>query len=225
MITYYTAIGRLEVEKRGDGRQPTVYKEGEAHDLDVYEFCIWSLLSSNIRNYDELKRQYQQKRQELRLFDDRPLDNVLTRLERRGLTASGMAYTAQDAMYELICKLRIHPLRIPRLEKFLAFILLIFKFRMPLEKAIAAYKPYPLSDLEKHIINLTGRILLTPAELIKCMEKGVVKMPSEEHLIDVVYQEEFTYKNLHNDTRFSKLRTSVMKAVVDLYLNKQIIFE
>ena len=225
MITYYTAIGKLEIERRNEGKKPTIYKEGEAYELDVYEFCIWTLLAWNFQTYDELLKQYHKKRQELRLFDDQPFNHVLSRLAQRGLVASAMAFTAADAMYELICKLRIHPLHVSRSGKYMAAVYLFFRHGVPLKKILNSLKPYPLDKMQKNILSLTGRILMTPAELIKCMEMGVVKMPSEEKLVDTVYQGDFTYENLHNDTRFSELKDPIMKAIVDLFLNKLIIFE
>jgi len=225
MITYYAATGRMEIERRYDAKQPTIYKEGEAHDLNVYEFTLWTLIAWNILNQDELSKEYQKKCRELRLFDDQPFNHVLSRLEQRGLVASGMAYTAQDAMYELICKLRIHPIRVHWFGKAAALVLLFLRHNLSLRGMLRLLKPYPLSSVQKSILTLTEQVLLTPAELIKCMEKGVVRMPSEDKLIDTVYQDNYNYDNLHNDTRFSCYKSPVMKAVVDLFLNKQIIFE
>jgi len=225
MITYYTAIGKLEIERRGNRKQPVIYKEKQAHDLSIKEFCVWSFLAWNFQTYDKLHQQYQKRCQELTMPDNQTFNEVLSRLAERGLIASGMGYTAADAMYELISTLRIHPLQISLFGRIMATGYLLFRHGISFRTLIKNVRQYPANELQKNILNLSGHIDLSSAELITCIEKGAVNIPSEDQLIDTAYQGEFTYENLHNDTRFSSLKHPIMQAVVDLYLNKQIIFE
>jgi len=224
MITFYTALGNLEVERRNGRKKPVVIKDGQRCDLSLYEFCLWTLLAWNFLNCDDLRRQYQQKRQELRLFDDAPFEYVLARLEERKLVASGMAYTAADAVCELVNRLRIRPIKVSSFSRFTAVIYLILRHGMTLRVAWRKRLPFRPDALQKRILALAGHVVMTTPEIIKCFEAGANRMDSEEQLIDTVYQE-YTYENLHNDTRFSSLKDPVTAAVTSLYLNKQIIFE
>lgn len=50
-------------------------------------------------------------------------------------------------------------------------------------------------------------------------------MKSEDDIVPLAYKENEDVNSLGNFTRFSKNKTKVLEAIVNLYLKKQIVFE
>ena len=84
----------------------------------------------------------------------------------------------------------------------------------------------PASAEERQIVRLANQALLSSAELIKCAERGVRTLHSDEQLMDCLYDDELTTsENLPILMAASRQARPVSAALANLYLHKQIVFE
>ena len=75
-------------------------------------------------------------------------------------------------------------------------------------------------------MGLARQALLSTAEIIKCFEKDVHSLPSEESIMDSLYDDEHTTSdNLPFLACTFPSSQSVILAIANLYLRRQIIFE
>ena len=84
---------------------------------------------------------------------------------------------------------------------------------------------FNLNCLEKQIVNFSKRIKVSSAELIRISNKGLWDIKSEDDIVPLAYDENEDMYSIGNFTRFSKDKTKVLEAIVNLYLKKQIVFE
>ena len=73
---------------------------------------------------------------------------------------------------------------------------------------------------------LARQVLLSTAELIRCMEKDIHFLPTEESILEGVYDDpDTTSDNISYIMQVSPQSQTVTLAVANLYLRQQIIFE
>ena len=73
---------------------------------------------------------------------------------------------------------------------------------------------------------LSKQALLSTAELIKCVEDGIVDVSTDEKLLDALYSDaESSSDNLPYLMKGAKDQVTVTLAIANLYLRKQIILE
>ena len=73
---------------------------------------------------------------------------------------------------------------------------------------------------------LAKQALLSTAELIRCMEKDIRALPTEESILEGLYDDaDTTSDNISCMMRLSSESKAVTMAVANLYLRQQIIFE
>ena len=73
---------------------------------------------------------------------------------------------------------------------------------------------------------LARQALLSTAELIRCMEKDIRSLPTEESILEGLYDDpDTTSDNISYIMRISPQSQAVTLAVANLYLRQQIIFE
>jgi hypothetical protein len=74
-------------------------------------------------------------------------------------------------------------------------------------------------------MRLAGQALLSTAEIIKCIDKNISRLPNECALLDSLYGDETTTSdNIASMVKISQSKP-VTLAVANLYLRQQIIFE
>ena len=75
-------------------------------------------------------------------------------------------------------------------------------------------------------LRLAGQALLSTAEIIKCIDKNISRLPNECALLDSLYGDETTTSdNIASMVKISQSSKPVTLAVANLYLRQQIIFE
>lgn len=75
-------------------------------------------------------------------------------------------------------------------------------------------------------MNLARQALLSTAEIIKCIEKDIRRLPDEESILELLYDDAYTTSdNINSLVRHSSSSKPVTLAVANLYLRQQIIFE
>ena len=96
---------------------------------------------------------------------------------------------------------------------------------VPFNKCREAMEDFNLNCLEKQIVGFSKRLKVSGAELIRISDKKLWDIKSEDDIVPLAYDEHENTDTLGNYARFSKDKTKVLEAIVNLYLKKQIIFE
>ena len=88
-------------------------------------------------------------------------------------------------------------------------------FRYPLRRKL--FQKDKRTKYEVLVMRLAGQALLSTAEIIKCIDKNISRLPNECALLDSLYGDETTTSD--------NIASMVTLAVANLYLRQQIIFE
>ena len=226
MVTYYTALGQMRTKEENGNKIPIIVIEDCEYQMSIDEFIIWRSLHWNFSVKETLENEYNRERNKNRIFDDTSFEQTLKRLEIRGLVVSGTDYLAADALYELIGKLKIRPVRIALADKLKSMAYLYFVKGIPFAKCYASYFETEITPNEKNVLRLSRKVGITTAEIISCVENDIKDIVSEDDIMDRVYgQDDATFKTVAVQSRFSESKSDIIKAVVNLYLKKRIIFE
>ncbi len=221
MVEYFVTKGKLEVKKG----VPIVISGGEEKALSESELILWTSLHWNLMNKESLETEFNRRLQKYRICSDISFKQTLNRLINRELIAGKSDYLAVDALYNLVKDLYIVPLgTVNGFKRALAFILMFIK-GVPLDKYKAATACFNVSELEKRIITFSKRLNVSLAEIIRVSDKNLWNIKSEDDIVPLAYEESEDMNSFGNFTRFSKDKTKMLEAVVNLYLKKQIIFE
>ena len=147
-------------------------------------------------------------------------------MEVRGLIVSGTDYLAADALYDLIGKLKIRPIKFSVIDKLRSMAYLYFVKGLSFSKCYETYFGMRFTADELNVLRLSRNVGITAAEIIQCAENEVKNIRTEDDIMDKVYGEEnATFETVTVRSRFSELKTDCIKAVANLYLKKRIIFE
>lgn len=226
MVTYYTALGRMITKNENGAKVPIIIIEDTEYSLGVDELIIWGVLHWSFMDKDALEREYSRRKTKNRIFNDVSFEQTLNRLEVRGLVISATDYLAVDALYGLIGTLKIKPVRISVTDRIKSMLYMYFVKGLTLKESYFAYFGTKITANEKNVLKLSQRVGITASEIIKCAEKDIKSIKDEDDIMDKLYDEEDeTYETLANRSRFSTLKTDVVRAVVNLYLKRKIIFE
>ena len=226
MVTYYTALGRLALRTEEGKNVPIVIVSGQEYSLSIDELLIWVSLHWNFLNKEDIKNEYIKRKSDEHIFDDVSFDRTLERLKTRKLIISGSDYIASDALYNLLCELRIRPIKISLFDKIKSCIYLFMRRNIPLRECIRVYFENNLTQNEKHVLKIADYVDISISELILCADKGFKSIKSEEDLMDKLYDSPLvTTDTINTDSRFSSLKADVLQAVTNLHLKKRIIFE
>ena len=226
MVTYYTSLGRMVTKIENGTKIPIIVIEDSEYQMSIDELIIWVSLHCNFLVKDALEKEYSRKKTKNRIFNDTSFEQTLRRLETRGLVVSGTDYLAADALYGLIGKLKIRPVRFALTDKLKSMAYLYFVQGVPFAKCYTAYFGTEITPNEKNVLRLSKRVGITASEIIKCAENDIKDIKSEDDIMDKVYgQEEATFETIAVQSRFSELKSDIVKAVANLYLKKKIIFE
>ena len=205
---------------------PIIVIEDSEYQMNVDELIIWGSLHWNFLVKDALEKEYSRKKTKNRIFNDTSFEQTLRRLETRGLVVSGTDYLAADALYGLIGKLKIRPVRFALIDKLKSMAYLYFVQGVTFAKCYAAYFGTKITPDERNVLRLSKRVGITASEIIKCAENDIRDIKSEDDIMNKVYgQDDATFETVAVHSRFSELKSDIVKAVANLYLKKKIIFE
>ena len=226
MVTYYTSLGRMITKEEHGARTPIIVIEDSEYQMSVDELIIWGSLHWNFMVKEDAEREYNRRKEKNKIFNDISFEQTLKRLEKRGLIVSGTDYLAADALYGLIGKLKIRPVRFALTDKLKSMAYLYFVQGVPFVKCYTAYFGTEITPNEKNVLRLSKRVGITASEIIKCAENDIKDIKSEDDIMDSVYSQKYaTFETVAVQSRFSELKSDIIKAVANLYLKKKIIFE
>jgi len=227
MVVFFAAAGRYELRRSPEGQYPVVLLHDQEHALDIWEMILWSSLMWRVLTYDELHREFYAKEREVHVLSDISLEGYLERLRQRGLVVSGRGYIAREALFDLVAKLYVVPLREGLLTKLAAFLHLTFDRKVPFAVTRKIFAPPRMTSLEQQLFALAEQALLTTDELIRCVDSGATDISTEQKLLTALYPDGPPAPNeiCCFDYALSPNRLKVTEAIVNLYLQKKILFE
>lgn len=225
--TLYTAVGRFERRTNGCRRYcPVIILGGKEYMVDIQEMVIWSCLNWRIARMEEIGRFYSKAFPEEKEIVNRSWEDCVERLLTRGLLACGKGETEYDALYDLLSYMYIIPTDGSRFLKILSFLKLTLINHVPPAAARRLFRRDRRTEHEKRVMALARQALLSTAELILCMEKEIRALPTEESVLEGLYDDtDTTSDNIGCLMRVSPKSREVTLAVANLYLRQQIIFE
>lgn len=226
MVTYYTALGRMITREEDNTRIPAVIIEDSEYHLTVDELLVWGTLHWSFLDKTSAEKEYSRRKAKNRLFNDVSFEQTLNRLINRGLVVSGSDYLAADALYNLIGTLKIRHVRFSLTEKIKSIAYLYFSKGLTFKECYNAYFGTEFTQDEKNVLRLSKHVGLSASEIVKCVENNINEIKDEGDVMDKLYNDdETTYETILVKSRFSTLKSDVVKAVANLYLKKKIIFE
>lgn len=227
MKTLYTAVGIFKLKNQGKNNvYPTVILSGNECRLDVQEMMIWSALNWRITDDKKLYTYYSEQEKKSGVVFSRSYTDTLNRLIVRGLVASGYGENGEEALYDLISGLYIIPLYQSPFIRIISFLRMVFIFKLPYEKAKVLFERDKKNKNERRIMKLAFSAPMSTAEIVKCIDKNIDFILNEDDVMEFLYDDKFTTsENIAESVRgLSSVRT-VLTAVSNLYLRRQILFE
>lgn len=223
----YTAVGRFERRTSRFGQtHPVILLGGKEYMADLQEMALWTSLNWRIARREEIETFYEKTTAQSGFIADRPLDACINRLLTRGLLTCGTGETDFDALYDLLAPLYIIPMKNPLPLRAAAFLKTLLSGHRFLPSAKKFFRLDRRTETEQQIMALAAQAVLSTAELIKCAEKNILCLPSEESISDFLYDDEHTTSdNLPFLAWTFPSSQTVVPAVANLYLRQQIIFE
>lgn len=225
MVTYYTALGRMMTKVYNGAKIPVIIVDDTEYHMSIDELIIWGALQWSFLDKEALEKEYGRRKAKNRIFNDVSFEQTLNRLEVRGLVVCGTDYLAADALYRLIGTLKIRPIRIDTMDRLKSMLYLYFIKGVPIKKCYGTYFGTKITHNERNVLKLSRRVGITASEIIRCAENNVRKISSEDDIMDKLYNNGETYETMAIQSRFSELKSDVVRAVANLYLKKRIIFE
>lgn len=227
MKELYTAVGIFKLKNQGKNNvYPTVILSGNECRLDVQEMMIWSALNWRITDDKKLYTYYSEQEKKSGVVFSRSYTDTLNRLIVRGLVASGRGENSEEALYDLISGLYIIPLYQSPVIRIISFLRMVFIFKLPYEKAKVLFERDKKNKNERRIMKLAFSAPMSTAEIVKCIDKNIDFILNEDDVMEFLYDDNFTTsENIAESVRgLSSVRT-VLTAVSNLYLRRQILFE
>lgn len=227
MKMLYTAVGIFKLKNQGKNNvYPTVILSGKERRLDVQEMMIWSALNWRITDEKQLHTYYSEQEKKSGVVFSRSYTDTLNRLIVRGLVACGRGENGEEALYDLISGLYIIPLYQSPVIRIISFLRMVFIFKLPYEKAKVLFERDKKNKNERRIMKLAFSAPMSTAEIVKCIDKNIDFILNEDDVVEFLYDDKFTTSEniAENVRRLSSVRT-VLTAVSNLYLRRQILFE
>ncbi len=223
----YTAIGRFEHRTNRHGQTyPVILLSGNEYMADLQEMIIWSILNWRIVRMEEIGVLYEEAALKSVFSTERTWKACVERLLMRGLLICGKGETEYDALYDLLAALCIVPTEGSPFRRAASFLKLSLFSHVPFSSAKRLFHRDRRTEDEKKVMVLAGQALLSTAEIIKCVEKDIRRLPCEESILDALYDDQYTTSdNIPFLARSSPSSRRVILAVSNLYLRRQIIFE
>lgn len=225
--TLYTAIGQFVRRTNGCGRScPVVLLSGQEYMMDMQEMILWTSLNWRILRREEIGAFYEKTTASGCFSTDRTWELCVDRLLTRGLLVCGNGEKEYDALYDLLGSLSIIPTSGSFGLRCLTFLKLVTLDRVPFTAARKLFQSDRRTAEEAQVMQFARQALLSTAEIIKCMEKNISRLPNEQALLDTIYNDrDTTSDNIASLMKSSASSKPVILAVANLYLRQQIIFE
>lgn len=192
--------------------------------VDMQEMAVWSILNWRLLQPEQIKTKYSDMARELPPAR-RELETCLNRLEVRGLIARGTGENDFEALYNLLGELYVLPISENLPLRLATFGKLLLE-GVPFSKAKELFQKDKPNEREALVMDLCRQRPVSTAELIKCAEVGATDISTDEKLMEVLIDDDYTSSDsLAFEMLQAKQRIPITMAVANLYLRKQIIFE
>ncbi len=223
----YTAVGRfIKNTTSNAGAYPTVSLGGKEYHLDHQELLLWSVLNWRIVHREEIAEYYRNAMHNLPVNENRSLDACINRLLTRGLLICGSGETEYDALYDLLASMYIVPVGKSFFPRLAAGMKLIFCQRVHPRILKKLLRRDIRTNDEQAVMALSHQMLLSSAEIIRCMEKGIEKLESEDSVVEALYADrDTTSDNIASVVKKAHCSQSVITSIANLYLRQQVIFD
>lgn len=227
MKELYTAVGIFKLKNQGKNNvYPTVILSGKECRLDVQEMMIWSALNWRITDDKKLYTYYSEQAKKSGVVFSRSYNDTLNRLIVRGLVASGRGENGEEALYDLISGLYIIPLYQSPFIRIISFLRMVFIFKLPYKKAKVLFERDKKNKNERRVMKLAFSAPMSTAEIVKCIDKNIDFILNEDDVMEFLYDDKFTTsENIAESVRGLSSVHTVLTAVSNLYLRRQILFE
>lgn len=177
--TLYTAVGRFERRTNGCNRScPIILLGGQEYMVDMQEMVIWSMLNWRILRWDDIAQEYEKLSTASGYCTERSWEDCTNRLLTRGLLVSGSGETEYDALYDLLGSLSIIPTSGPFFLRLASFVKLTLLAHVPVSAARKLFQKDKRTKYETLVMRLAGQALLSTAEIIKCIDKNISRLPN-----------------------------------------------
>ena len=226
MVKLYTAVGKYEIREDARGmKEPLVIVNRKEMALSREEMTMWFCLIWNIYTKEELQEAYHKKAAKAELDSER-FEQVLQRMEVRGLVVYAAAERGDDALYKLLANLYLVPLHSSFLQKIMAFARLVLKEGVPISTAKVVLEKDDFTDMEHKVMHLAKQTMLSSAEVVKCIGRDVTDVSTSEKVMDALYDDDVsTCDNLGYFMKFFKGHQQTVEAIATLYLNRNLVFD
>ncbi len=225
--TLYTAVGRLERRFDANGiAYPAVFLGGKEYMLDVQETILWSCLNWRLLRRDEIRNYYDSWFEGHTRPTKRSMDACIDRLLIRGLLVMGSGETEYDALYDLLSSMYIVPIRSNFFLRFLTTCKVMLMLRKPVKALDFLFRSQKCTNTEKAVLRLSRKIPLSTAEVIRCVEMGIQKLPNSDAVMDSIYADrDTTSDNIAELVKPADCTKEVITAIANLYLRQQLVFD
>lgn len=225
--TLYTAVGRFEKQYEPDGEAcPTIWLGQKEYGVDLQELMVWSSLNWRLLSHDKIGVYYTDLAQSAQYECSRTWQDCLDRLLLRGLVVAGHGETDYDALYDLLAPLNIITTGGNLFTRLLSFLKLTVWDGVSIRAAKKVFAVDRRNSCEKQVMRLVSKTFLSTAEVIRCIELGILSLPSMDYLIEHLYHDaDTTSDNIPYLVKASSSARPVILAVANLYLRQQLIFD
>lgn len=215
MITFYTTVGTLVLRERADHTTYPIVRVGsQDYGLTPEELVLWSCLTFQILNIEELKTAYLAGLEKQKMTSAATFEYFLRRLTVRQLVVSGSGLLAADALYMLLAKLHICPVKDSFFLRLFTCIRLHTEAKLPIADFQKHLKKPENSKLEKLILKMSQELSFTVAELLDHVETTQTDERNSWELPEVASELPI----------INPVQMPILQAVGNLYLQKQILF-
>jgi hypothetical protein len=223
MLTLYTSVGLLKLNKESDYTYPSIFNNQREHSLDPPEMLIWSSLSFHFLTFPELKKHFEQQSEKLSLQVPYSFEHYARRLLFRGLIIKGEGLTYTDALYNLLGNLYIVPLNAAFHMKLFSGLRLMLKRQLNISQLKHSLFQKPkISPVEKLILNYTREAALSTAELLQYFDSN--KTQNIKQYVSTLSSGKMTCDELKQHVHTEYIQHPLLFSISNLYMQKQILF-
>lgn len=225
MLTLYTSVGLLKIEKASGKHYPIVVNNGRAHSLDPGEMLIWSSLTFQFLTLEDAKLIFETNLENRGLNTSCSFEHYLRRLLFRRLIIKGDGLTQLDALYELLGSLYIVPLADNLGTRLFSSLHMVLKGQIPLRAVKQHMKPFTeKTPVEKLILQLARERAMSTAEFLHRFDKGQTLPAADSPTVIAADTEDMTCEELDAYIHAQYIQAPVLIALGNLYLQKRILF-
>jgi len=226
-LKLFTAAGRFVHKRDSEGQAyPVIILGSREYLVDPQEFMIWINSNWRICRWEEIGKYYAASAAEAGYHNDRSWQDCTNRLLVRGLLVYGTGETKYDALYDLLSSMYIIPARGRIILRLYVVTKLALQRRASFGTAKRLFRTFSHTQSEKQILKLAKQALISTAEVICCMEKGIKNIRNEYGLIDAVYTDSETNSdNISQTVKSYRCCQDALEAIANLYVSQQLIFD